>query len=209
MIRFCVVDDHEIVHDGLRAMADRADDLEFAGSASSADEAMELVDRVRPEVLLLDMRLASGNSIETCVALARAFPQLKIAIFSAYGNPELLAQAIQAGAAGYVLKETTTARLPDVIRELSSAGSYFDPRLASGLLRRSTRSGQPAFNERELEIVKLVARGMDNHAIGEQVCISPHTVKFHITAMLRRHGVKRRTELVRLAMDLHLIDDGR
>lgn len=208
MIRFCVVDDHEIIHDGLRAMAEREEDLQFVGSASSAEDALDLVDTARPDALLLDMRLASGNSIDTCVALTKAFPQLKIVIFSAYGNPELLAQAIQAGAVGYVLKETTTSRLPDVIREVAVAGSYFDPRLASGLLRRSAGASQPAFNERELEIVKLVARGMDNHAIGEQVCISPHTVKFHITAMLRRHGVRKRTELVRVAMDLHLIDGG-
>jgi len=207
MIRFCVVDDHEIVHDGLQAMAARQDDLEFAGSATTAGEAERLVLDSHPDVLLLDMRLAGGNSINTCASLSAAFDDLKIAIFSRYGNSELLTQAIQAGAAGYILKETTTARLPDIIRELAAAGSYFDPRLAGGLLRRSTRGEQPAFNERELEIVRLIARGLDNHRIGEQVCLSPHTVKFHVTAMLRRHKLHRRTELVRLAMDLHLLDD--
>ncbi|ODU03433.1 MAG: DNA-binding response regulator [Pseudonocardia sp. SCN 72-86] len=209
MIRFCVVDDHEIVHDGLRAMADREPDLEFAGSATTAGEAEGLVAGARPDVLLLDMRLAGGNSTDTCAALSAAFADLKIAVFSGYGNPELLEQAIRAGAAGYILKETTTSRLPDVIRELASTGSYFDPRLASGLLRRKASAQQPAFNERELEIVRLIARGLDNHAIGEQVCISPHTVKFHVTAMLRRHTLSRRAELVRLAMDLHLIDETR
>ncbi|MCA1186715.1 MULTISPECIES: response regulator transcription factor [unclassified Saccharopolyspora] len=207
MIRFCVVDDHEIVHDGLRAMADREPDLEFVGAVASASEAQELVEGERPDVLLLDMRLGSGNSIDTCAVLSAAFPDLKIAVFSAYGNAELLERAIRAGAAGYVLKETTTARLPGIIRELSTSGSYFEPRLASGLLKRSAGPEQPAFNDRELEIVRMIARGMDNHRIGEEVCISPHTVKFHVTAMLRRHKVRRRTELVRVAMDLHLIDD--
>jgi DNA-binding NarL/FixJ family response regulator len=207
MIRLCVVDDHEIVHDGLRAMAGREDDLEFVGSATTSDAAEKLVVDNRPDVLLLDMRLAGGNSIHTCAALSATFRDLKIAVFSGYGNSELLAQAIRAGAAGYILKETTTARLPDIIRELVTTGSYFDSRLAGGLLRRSTGANQPAFNERELEIVRLIARGLDNHRIGEKVCISPHTVKFHVTAMLRRHELTRRTELVRLAMDLHLIDD--
>jgi DNA-binding NarL/FixJ family response regulator len=207
MIRFCVVDDHEIVHDGLQAMAGREADLEFAGSATTADEAEELVAATRPDVLLLDMRLAGGNSIDTCAALSAAYRDVKIAIFSGYGNSELLAQAIRAGAAGYILKETTTARLPDIIRELADTGSYFDARLASGLLRRSRGGSRPAFNERELQIVRLIARGLDNHRIGEQVCLSPHTVKFHVTSMLRRHELSRRTELVRLAMDLHLIDD--
>ncbi|MCE3552755.1 response regulator transcription factor [Pseudonocardia sp. RS11V-5] len=208
MIRFCVVDDHEIVLDGLRAMADREEDLEFAGAVTTAGEAEALIAATAPDVLLLDMRLAGGNSLDTCAALSAAFPELTIAVFSGYGNPELLELAIRAGAAGYVLKETTTSRLPDIIRELASTGSYFDPRLASGLLRRAAGGARPpAFNDRELEIVRLIARGLDNHRIGEQVSISPHTVKFHVTAMLRRHGLSRRTELVRLAMDLHLIDD--
>jgi two-component system response regulator DevR len=116
MIRFCVVDDHEIVHDGLRAMAGREDDLAFAGSASAAAEVRALVDDARPDVLLLDMRLADGNSIDLCAELTGEYPNLTIAVFSAYGNPELLSQAIRAGAAGYILKETTTARLPEIIR---------------------------------------------------------------------------------------------
>ena len=206
MIRFCIVDDHEIVHEGLRAMAGREDDLEFVGSASEAGTVPALVAQARPDVLLLDMRLAQGNSVDLCAELTGEHPDLTVAVFSAYGNPELLSQAIRAGAAGYILKETTTARLPEIIRELAGTGSYFDPRLASGLLRRSATSNQPAFNERELEIVRLIAQGLDNHRIGERVCISPHTVKFHVTAMLRRHELRRRTELVRLAMDLHLID---
>lgn len=206
MIRFCVVDDHEIVHDGLRVMADREQDLEFAGSATSTADADGLIAAERPDVLLLDLRLAAGDSIDTCAALSAAFPEMKIAVFSAYGNPELLERAIRSGAAGYVLKETSTSRLPGTIRELVASGSHFDPRLASGLLKRSVGPNQAAFNDRELEIVRLIARGMDNHRIGEEVRISPHTVKFHVTAMLRRHEVRRRTELVRLAMDLHLID---
>jgi two-component system response regulator DevR len=149
----------------------------------------------------------AGTASTPARPLSATFGNLKTAVFSGYGNSELLAQAIQAGAAGYILKETTTARLPDIIRELAATGSYFDPRLASGLLRRSTGGNQPAFNGRELEIVRLIARGLDNHRISERVCISPHTVKFHVTAMLRRHKLRRRTELVRLAMDLHLIDD--
>lgn len=206
MIRFCIVDDHEIVHDGLRAMAGREPDLEFAGAAASVTDAKSLIAVEHPDVLLLDMRLAAENGLDSCSTLSTASPGMKIAVFSAYGNAELLQRAIQSGAAGYVLKETTTARLPEIVRELVANGSYFDSRLASGLLKRSAGPNQPAFNDRELEIVRLIARGWDNHRIGEEVCISPHTVKFHVTAMLRRHKVRRRAELVRVAMDLHLID---
>jgi two-component system response regulator DevR len=206
VIRFCVVDDHEIIHDGLRAMAGREGDLEFAGAATQPQHAVELVQRTQPDVLLLDLRLGTDNSIELCARLASQFPELTILVFSAYGNVELLSQAIRAGAAGYVLKDTTTARIPDILRELRRNSTYFDPKLAGGLLRRSMAASAAAFNDRELEIVRRIARGQNNHDIGEQLLISRHTVKFHVTAMLRRHNVHRRSELVRLAMQMHLLD---
>ncbi|NMH97507.1 response regulator [Pseudonocardia acidicola] len=208
MIRFCVVDDHEIVHDGLRAMAAREDDLEFTGATTSPADAPALIERAGPDVLLLDLRLGEENSTDLCAELTRRFPELTVLVFSAYGNAELLSQAIRAGAAGYVLKDTSTARIPDILRELRRNGSYFDPRIAGRLLRRSASpSATPeAFGERELEIVRRIARGENNHEIGERLHISPHTVKFHVTTMLRRHELRRRAELVRLAMELHVLD---
>ena len=207
MIRFCVVDDHAIIHDGLRMVADREADLEFAGATGELAAAPQLVEQEQPDVLLLDLRLDGEDSTELCTQLTRRFPDLAVLVFSAYGNPDLLAQAIRAGAAGYVLKDTSTDRIPAILRELVRTGSYFDPRLAGHLLRRSVATpGEPAaFSERELEIVRLIGQGEDNHAIGEELCISPHTVKFHVTTMLRRHRLRRRAELVRLAMDLHVL----
>ncbi|MEK6443721.1 response regulator transcription factor [Pseudonocardia sp. T1-2H] len=207
MIRFCVVDDHAIIHDGLRAVADREDDLEFAGAATEPDDAATLIEREQPDVLLLDLRLNGQDSTELCSLLTSRRPALTVLVFSAYGNPDLLAQAIRAGAAGYVLKDTTTARIPEILRELTRTGSYFDPRLAGHLLRRSVGAPTAAdsFTARELAIVGLIARGEDNHAIAEELSISSHTVKFHVTTMLRRHRLRRRAELVRLAMDLHML----
>ncbi|MBO0877106.1 MAG: response regulator transcription factor [Pseudonocardia sp.] len=208
MIRFCVVDDHEIIHDGLRAMADREPDLEFAGATTRPDDAVALVRRARPDVLLLDLRLGANNSTGLCAELAGTFPNLAVLMFSAYGNAELLTQAIRAGAAGYVVKDTSTTRIPDILRELRRTGTYFDPKLAGGLLRRSIapEGDEAAFSQRELDIVRCIAHGQDNHAIGERLHISPHTVKFHVNAMLRRHQLQRRTELVRLVMQMHLLD---
>jgi DNA-binding NarL/FixJ family response regulator len=208
VIRFCVVDDHEIIHDGLRAMADREPDLEFAGATTRPDDAVTLVQSARPDVLLLDLRLGADNSTGLCAELAGRFPSVAVLVFSAYGNAELLTRAIRAGAAGYVVKDTSTTRIPDILRELRRTGTYFDPKLAGGLLRRSIapEGADASFNQRELAIVRCIAHGQDNHAIGQRLHISPHTVKFHITAMLRRHHLRRRTELVRLAMQMHLLD---
>jgi two-component system response regulator DevR len=206
-LRFCVIDDHMVVHDGLRAMAAREDDLEFAGAAETPDDGLVLVGKARPDIVLLDLRLGGVNSTDLCASLRERHPEVAILVFSAYGNAELLTQVIRAGAAGYVLKDTNTARLPDILRELSRTGNYFDPRIAGGLLLSSVNrpSSPNSFSERELAIVRLIARGENNYDIGEQLSISPHTVKFHVTTMLKRHKLRRRAELVRLAMDLQLI----
>lgn len=208
MIRFAVVDDHMIVHDGLRAMAARSDDLEFVGAAETPTDGLRLVAETRPDVLVLDLRLNGESSTELCATVRQRHPGVAVLVFSAYGNTELLTQAIRAGAAGYVLKDTNTGRMPEILRELARTGSYFDPRIAGSLLLTSvTNPSEPlSFSERELAIIRLVARGANNYEIGEALSVSPHTVKFHITTMFKRHDVHRRAELVRLAMDLHLLD---
>ena len=207
MIRFCAVDDQQIIWEGLSAMAQREDDLEFAGSSEHLREASNLLAATKPDVLFLDLRLNGESSIGTCDALSTHYPEVRIVIFSAYGNPELLRQSIRAGAAGYILKDTSMQQIPSMLRELTARGTFYDSRLSGTLLRQSgSPKNSEAFNERELRIVAEVSRGSDTYAIAELLHISPHTVKYHISAMLKRHNLQRRSELVRLAMNLHLVD---
>lgn len=212
MIGFCVVDDHEVVHDGLRALAGREPDLEFLGAAATAEEGEGLVARARPDVAMVDLRIGErdgGNGIELCRALTRSPRPPAVVIFSAYGNRELLAQAIEAGASGYLLKETSVRRVPDILREVVTAGSWFEPRIAGELLQgRLGADPSPAgFTDRELAVVRGIGRGESNHEIGERLHLSSHTIKYHVASMLRRHGCSRRAELVRVAHELHLLDD--
>lgn len=210
MIRFCVIDDHEVIHDGLRAMADREPDLEFLGGATTVPDGEHLVEQLQPAVAILDLRIGEregGNGIDLCRRFTARYPSMSVVLFSAYGNGELLAQAIEAGASGYMLKETSVGRVPGILREITTSGSWFEPRIASELLQRRSRADtSAAFSAQELEIVRGISRGDSNHEIGEYLYISPHTVKYHIASMLRRHNVHRRAELVRLASDLHLLD---
>lgn len=207
MIRYCVVDDHQIVRDGLAAMALREEDLELVGSSSLLAEAADLLTGTKPDVLLLDLQFNGESSIQTCSALTQAFPEVKVLLFSAYGNSELLRQSVQAGAAGYMLKDTDTSKIPEILREVIRSGHYFDSRLSGPLLRESFgQSLSEAFTERELRIVSEIARGSNNYDIAELSNISPHTVKFHISAMLKRYKLQRRSELVHLAMSMHLLD---
>lgn len=207
-ISFCVVDDHMIVHDGLRAMADREPDLEFRGGALRADAGLQLVRREQPAIVLLDLRIAGENRLDLCPRLREAAPSTRVLLFTGYGSPELLTSSIQAGAAGYVLKDTSTARLPSVMREVYEVGSYFDPRLAGRVLASHAGGRRPddLFTEEETAIVAMIAEGATNQQIGDALHMSPHTVKFRVSAMLQRMGVHRRTELVRLAMTKQIID---
>ncbi|MFC5138401.1 response regulator [Actinomycetospora rhizophila] len=212
VIGFCVVDDHEVVHDGLRALAGREPDLEFLGAATTVEQGEGLVARTRPEVALVDLRIGErggGSGIELCRALTARAQAPAVVIFSAYGNRDLLAQAIDAGASGYMLKETSVSRVPGILREVVTTGSWFEPRIAGELLqRRRTVPRGATFSERDLAIVRGIGRGESNHEIGESLHLSSHTVKYHVASMLRRHGCGRRAELVRVAHDLHLLDEG-
>ncbi|WP_256829534.1 response regulator [Ornithinimicrobium faecis] len=205
-IRFCVVDDHDIVLLGLEAMASREPDLEFCGGASQAGEAADLLRREQPEILLLDLRLDGENSIPLCAELHSEFPEVSIVMFTAFGNEDLLAAAIRAGAVGYILKDSSTAGLPDRLRTIRCDGSHFDPRIASQALLTAMGSAAPqTLSDRELAIVRFIAEGYDNHEIAAEVHVSVHTVKFHVGALLRRYEVKRRSELVRVLMERQLL----
>lgn len=205
-IRFCVVDDHDIILLGLEAMTVREPDLDFCGGASEASEAATLLRTNTPDILLLDLRLDGQNSLSLCADLHAEFPEVAIVMFTAFGNEDLLTQAIKAGAVGYILKDSSTAGLPDRLRAVQRDGSYFDPRIANQALLSAMGSEAPqALSERELAIVRHIADGLDNHEIAERVHVSVHMVKFHIGTLLRRYDVKRRTELVRVLMERQLL----
>lgn len=211
-IDIVVVDDHMVVRDGVRAMAERSPGLRFAGGAATAAEAVVLIERERPQVALLDMRLGRENGFDLCRRLTERFPGTAILMFSGFCNAELLSEAIRAGAGGYVLKETDTTRLPEIVREFHRSGTYFDPRVAGDLLvgmvgstGAGGRAPGVALAERDRRIIELISQGASNYDIATELNVSSHTVKFHITVLLRRFGVSRRAELVRAAMERQIL----
>jgi two-component system, NarL family, response regulator DevR len=206
-LTFCAVDDHDIVLLGVEAMASREPDLSYLGGAADARGALALVDARSPDIVLLDLRLGSGNSFELCSELARRAPGAAVVMFSAFGNQELLESAIEAGAVGYVLKDTSTAGLPEVLRTVRRDGAYFDPRVVNQTLIAKVRGDahHVSLSGRELTIARYIADGRDNWEIAEELNLSVHMIKFHVSALLKRYGVKRRAELVRVLMERHLI----
>lgn len=207
-VKIAVVDDHMVVHDGIRAMSERTADIAFCGAARSRTELMELLAREQPDVLLLDLRLGEDDGLDMCALVHQRFPRVRILVFTAFGDELLLREALHAGAVGYVLKEASTRDLPDVIRQVWEGGSYFDPRLASRVLI-STLASPPTstvLSGREARIVRLIAAGCTNREIARQLALSPHTVKFHVSDLLKRFGLSRRTELITFAFEHHLLE---
>jgi DNA-binding NarL/FixJ family response regulator len=208
-MRIAIVDDHMVVRDGIKALVARTDDLELAWEASSFAEALELFATRPVDIALVDYRLGGESGFELCSRLKQRQPSTHIVIFTAFGNPELLTRAIRAGASGYVLKETYTDRLPEILRLVQEHGSYFDGRLASQTLL-ATLGADPAseraetLTERESRILQLIAQGRSNVEIAHELYLSPHTVKFHVTRLLRRYDVRRRSELAKVAAEMFL-----
>lgn len=208
-LRLLVVDDHMVVRDGIRALAARTDGLELVGEAASHTETLGLLANRKADVALVDYRLGSGSGLDLCAEIKRSHPDVHVVIFTAFGNPQLLTEAIQVGVSGYVLKDTNTDNLPEILWTIHERGSYFDNRLAGETLlttlrRNAQKDGGDALSSRDLKILRLIAEGKSNADIASALYLSPHTIKFQVTKLLRRFEVSRRSELAKVAADMFL-----
>jgi two-component system, NarL family, response regulator DevR len=199
-IKICVLDDHPIVHDGLRYLASQTQDIQFCGGAVSGRELEALLRVVTPDILLLDVNLNGENAFALCRKIKDRYPDIQILIVSAYGDAHLLHRSIQAGASGYALKSVSMSELPVAIRHLDEKGTYFAPGLSQYVLGSLSKAAVDADepNPREKAIIRLVGQGRTNAEIARELAISVHTVKFHISQLLQQHQFRRRSELVKL-----------
>lgn len=207
MIRLIVVDDHPIVRQGLASALEDEADFEVVGAVSSAEEALSLVARLTPEVVLLDLELPGIGGVEAIPGLIGASPATKVLVFTAYDNDERVLGALRAGARGYLLKGAAVADIARAIRDVASGGSALEPRVAAKLvatLRPSRTIGH--LTDREREVLRLVAQGLPGKHIARALDISERTVKFHTSSILRKLGADNRAQAVALATQRGLID---
>lgn len=197
-----LVDDHAIVRQGLRSILEREDDLHVVAEASTAAEARAMMARVRPRIVLLDLKLSTSSDtegLELCVELSQAHPDVGILVLTTFLDEQLVIAAIRAGAKGYVVKDVDTTGLIRAIRDVSKGGSAFDPRSAAAMVRGLNAppvEESRTLTARELEVMQLLAHGLSNGEIGARLYISETTAKFHVGNILRKLGVSRRTEAV-------------
>jgi DNA-binding NarL/FixJ family response regulator len=197
--RVFLLDDHEIVRRGLRELLEAEDDLEVVGEASTGEEALARIPATRPDVAVLDVRLAEGSGVEVCRDVRSAHPEVQCLMLTSYADDEALFDAIMAGAAGYVLKQVRGAELVDGIRRVAAGQSLLDPSVTAKVLERLRHAPVEderfsSLTEQERNILDLLATGMTNRQIGAELFLAEKTVKNYVSNMLAKMGMQGRTE---------------
>jgi DNA-binding NarL/FixJ family response regulator len=213
VIRLVIVDDHAIVRQGLRSILEREPDIEVVGEAASAGEALDLVAASRPHIVLLDLKLSAGSDVAgltLCGQLTAATPAPGVLVVTTFLDQQLVLEAIQRGARGYVLKDVDAVALVAAIRAVRRGESAFDSHSATMVVRSLSAPPSPApsgpdLTAREREVLTLLARGLSNEAIGRELFISATTAKFHVGNVMRKLAVTRRAEAVYAGSKLGLI----
>lgn len=206
-IRVYLLDDHEIVRQGIRTLLEAAGDIEVVGESGSAVDAANRIPALRPDVAVLDGRLPDGSGIEVCRTVRAVDPTIQALILTSYDDDEALFSAIMAGAAGYVLKEVKSSDLISAVRRVAAGQSLIDPALTARVLERvrnpvTTAPELADLTEQELKLLEYITEGLTNKEIGEQMFLAEKTVKNYVSTVLAKLGVERRTQAAVLASKL-------
>jgi two-component system response regulator DevR len=208
-VRILVADDHTIVRQGLRSILDLEPDFTVVGEASDAAQAVAETGRLRPDVILLDLKLSEqepAEGLDVCARLRADHPDVRIVVLTTFLDQKLLLGALQRGASAYVLKDVDAVELAGIIRSVRRGQSGFDGRSARLVVRSLTgQQAAVALTGRELDVVRLVARGATNAQVAREIYVSQSTVKYHLREAMRKLGARDRTELVFRASKLGLL----
>jgi DNA-binding NarL/FixJ family response regulator len=199
-----IVDDHEVVREGLRLSLSRAPHIRVVGEASDGAGAVDLALRRKPDVVIMDVRMPGMDGLEATRQLSEQLPETKVLIFTAYSERSLLGRGFESGAKGYVLKEAPHGTLVRAIEKVASGEGYVDPALMPQFL--SGRDQSDMLTPREREILQLLADGLSNGDVAERLFISQETVKSHVRHILTKLEADTRTQAVAIALREAMID---
>ena len=217
-IRVLIVDDHALFRRGLEMVLAEESDIELVGEASDGTEAVAKAGEALPDVVLMDIRMPKSSGIEACRAMKEVAPSAKIVMLTISDEEEDLFEAIRAGASGYLLKDIPYDEVADVVRAVHGGQSLINPSMAAKLLTEfaalAKRDGEeraeqvpaPKLTDREMEVLRLVARGMNNRDIAKELFISENTVKNHVRNILEKLQIHSRMEAVMIAVREKLIE---
>jgi DNA-binding NarL/FixJ family response regulator len=202
LIRVLCVEDHGVVLEGIVWMIGREPDMEVVASAANGEEAVRLCHQHRPDVILMDLQLPGMSGLEAIRAIRKNDDTARIVVLTMYQGDEDIYRALQAGAATYLLKDALSHELIRIVREVHGGGRPLPPNVAAVL---AARAGRPSLTSREVEVVKLVAKGLRNKEIAESLGLSDETVRAHLKHILRKLNVNDRTAAVTAALSRGII----
>lgn len=204
-IRIVIVDDHELLREGIKAMLSQEADLEVVGEAADGRTALARCRQLVPDVVVLDLKLPDMDGVEVCRQIQLDLPETAVLMLTTFTDPDLVVGAVRAGAKGYVVKDVLGMDLKRSIRGVAGGEVAMDPKVVGHLIHHMRQPGQgneaekTLLNRQQLAIIRLVAQGYTNREIAEQMFLSEKTIKGYLAEALRRMGVKNRVEAAMLA----------
>jgi two-component system, NarL family, response regulator DevR len=198
-IRVFLLDDHEVVREGVRALLDGADGIEVVGEGGSVAEALARIPACRPHVALLDVQLPDGSGVEVCRTIRSDHPEVRALMLTSFADDEALFEAILAGASGYLLKQVRGTDIVEAVRRIAAGDSLLDPALTARVLDRMREPPQEderlaRLTGQERAVLALIAEGLSNREIGERMFLAEKTIKNYVSAILSKLGMQRRTQ---------------
>ncbi|HEX9891436.1 MAG TPA: response regulator transcription factor [Actinomycetota bacterium] len=208
-MRVLIVDDHPVTRDGLRAALGTADDVDIVGEASSGEEAVTAVDEHKPDVVFMDVRMPGMNGIEATRAIRQTHPETRVVLFTVDESRASIAEAIQAGVSGYLLKDVGVDELVNAARLALEGKAVIHPALTQAFIEEVQlveRKPEAPLSRREVEILQKVAYGATTKEVADQLGISPHTVKTHLERIFEKLGANDRAQAVAIAIRKGLVE---
>jgi two-component system, NarL family, response regulator DevR len=206
-IRVFLLDDHEMVREGVRSLLESDDDIEVVGEAASVGEALVRIPLAKPNVAILDVRLDDGSGIEVCREVRSAHPEITCLMLTSFADDEALYASVMAGAAGYVLKQIRARDLIEDVKKVAGGASLMDPRAVARVVERIANPPQPrselaTLSPQERRLLDFIAQGLTNRQIAESMFLSEKTVKNYMTGLLNKLNMSNRTEAAVFATKL-------
>ncbi len=210
MITVLIADDHAVVRDGLQLALSGSDDIRVIGDAANGREAVRLVDKLHPDVVVLDIAMPELNGIDAIPELRQASPSVQIVMLSMHSNPEYALRALEAGALGYVLKESAAREVADAVRTVHARARYLSPKIADALISYSIQAHHAltpldALSQRERQILQLVAEGKSTQDIADLLALSPKSVETYRSRMMAKLDIHDLATLIRFAIKHGLV----
>ena len=215
MIRVLICDDQTVVREGLAAILSTDPEIEVVGLARNGREALDLLQETQPDVVLMDLKMPVMNGVQTTQYLRRAHPEVSVLVLTTYADDQWVLDAVRAGAAGYLLKDTRRDTLVDAIKGTAAGKTYLDPAIAGKLTQQVATGMAPPrqveprldpFTEREQEVLNLLAQGHSNPEIAERLHLARGTVRNYVSAILQKLGVSDRTQAAVVAVQRGMIE---